>query len=797
MGYLHSQLNRGNAMSTIKILGAYGNRGKNSQTTCIQISKHSVIDAGNIIQGLGDDVKYIDNIFLTHSHLDHIVDSAFLCDSMFQSRVKPIRIYGLKETIETLKRDIFNWDIWPDFSMLNLTTSKEKALEYIEVDIGQNIKVDGVVLTPIASNHTVTCCGYKVKKGSSAILFTADTYKNDKTWELVNGDKEIKSVIIDVSFPSSLDSIAKTSCHLTPNLLEQELKKLTRDDVEIFVTHLKPNYKDEIIKELVNINIKKENILQGKETIDIGKAKIISKKELSYVEKINLLNKIGMSLSLNDDLDFILEDIVSEAKNIANADGGTLYVLNEKTGELDFKVVQTDSLGIRLGGKNKKLDWPSLPLYLDNGDKNLQMVAATCVLEDRVINIKDVYSAKNYDFAGTKVFDKNNNYRSKSMLVVPLKNHEKKIIGVLQIINKLSDTDKTIPFNKEDEDIISSLASQAAVALTNAALVQSLEDLLEAFLNSIIYALRKKSPYTANHIHKMVSLSKMLAIAVGEDEGVFKSVKYSKNDIKKINFAALMHDVGKLSTPDYILDKATKLDGLFDRIEVIKTRAWAIKKELEIEFLKKNISYDEYEKQKKKIDENLDIVVKNNVGTEFLSKEMVKKIKSISKEAIVCEGEKLHLITEEEAELLSIQRGTLSEDERKAINEHATVSMEVLNRLPFPDKYKEIPHISGAHHEKINGTGYPLGLKEDEISLEARILAIADIFEAITASDRPYKKPNPLSVSMKILYFMAKDGELDRDLVQFFYESGLYKKYAKKALNKEQIDEVDLDFSSL
>ena len=340
-------------MSTIKILATYGNRGKNSQTTCIQISKHSVIDAGNIIQGLGDDVKYIDNIFLTHSHLDHIVDSAFLCDSMFQSRVKPIRIYGLKETIETLKKDIFNWDIWPDFSTLNLTNSDEKALEFVEIDLGHDIQVDGVVLTPIASNHTVACCGYKIKKGNCAILFTADTYKNDKTWELINSDKEIKSLIIDVSFPSSLDSVAKISCHLTPNLLKQELKKLNRDDVEIFVNHLKPNYKNEIIKELAKLGIKKENILQGKETIDIQKAKIISKKELSYVQKISLLNKIGMSLSLNDDLDFMLEEIVSEAKNIANADGGTLYVLNEKTKELDFKVVQTDSLSIHLGGKIK------------------------------------------------------------------------------------------------------------------------------------------------------------------------------------------------------------------------------------------------------------------------------------------------------------------------------------------------------------------------------------------------------------------------------------------------------------
>jgi HD-GYP domain-containing protein (c-di-GMP phosphodiesterase class II)/ribonuclease BN (tRNA processing enzyme) len=784
-------------MSTIKILGAYGNRGQNAQTTCIQVSKHSVIDAGNIIQGLGTDAKYIDNIFLTHSHLDHIVDSAFLCDSFFQDRIGPIKIYGLKETLDIIKTNIFNWDIWPDFSKVNLSVSSKKSLEFVELQLNQEILVDDVGLTPISSNHTVACCGYKIKNDDTSMIFTSDTYKNDDTWNLINSDKSIKSLIIDVSFPSSLKDMAKVSRHLTPKILYGELGKLTRDDVEIFVSHLKPNYKTKIIKELKKIGIKEENILLGGEIIDIKKAKIIAKKELDYIEKINLLNKIGTSLSLNDDLNSILEEIIKEAKKMANADGGTLYLLNDKTKELDFEVIHTSSLDIKLGGKNEKIDWPSLPLFLKDGSENRKMVAATCALEDRVINIEDVYEAKNYDFSGTKIFDKNNNYKSKSMLVVPLKNHEKKIIGVLQIINKVGISGNIIAFNQEDEDIILSLASQAAVALTNANLIQSLEDLLEAFLNSIIYALRKKSPYTANHIHKMVSLSKMLAIAVDKDDTVFKNVRYSKNDIKKINLSALMHDVGKLSTPDYILDKATKLDGLFDRIEIIKTRTWAIKKELEVDFLKKNISFDEFDAKVKSIDKNLDILVKNNTGTEFLPQEIVDKIYDISKKAIICDNQKFYLITKEEAMYLSIQKGTLSEEERKIINDHATVSLEVLNRLHFPEKYKEIPHISGAHHEKINGTGYPLGLKGDEISLEARILAIADIFEAITASDRPYKKANSLSSSMKILYYMAKDGELDKKLVKFFYESGLYKKYADKALNKEQIDEVNLDFSLL
>jgi hypothetical protein len=258
-----------------------------------------------------------------------------------------------------------------------------------------------------------------------------------------------------------------------------------------------------------------------------------------------------------------------------------------------------------------------------------------------------------------------------------------------------------------------------------------------------------------------------------------------------------MHDIGKLATPDYILDKATKLDGLYDRIEVVKTRAWAIKKELEIALLKSSITQNSYDESINILDENYQILEESNAGTEFVPDEIVKKIEDISKTPIVCNGENFYLITKEESRLLMVNKGTLTEEERNIINDHAQISIDILNKLPFPSKYKDIPNIAGGHHEKINGKGYPLGLKGDEISFEARILAIADIFEALTAGDRPYKKANNLSIAMKILFFMAKGDDLDRDLVKFFYESGLYLEFAKKFLKKENIDEVTADFSSL
>jgi HD-GYP domain-containing protein (c-di-GMP phosphodiesterase class II)/ribonuclease BN (tRNA processing enzyme) len=781
----------------IKILGSHGNRSEKFHTTCIQVSKHTVIDAGNIIYGLGNQAKDIDNIFLSHSHLDHILDSAFLCDNFFSARKEPLKIYALKETIKTLKENMFNWKIWPDFTELTLELSNKKALEFVEIEVDVPICIDDVTLTPIQSNHTVACCGYLIEKEGSGILFSGDTYKNDRLWEILNSSLHVKSLIIDVSFPSSMDVLAKDSKHLTPKVLKEELSKLQRDDVEIYINHIKSNFQEVIEKEITDIGLKKENILTGHEEIDISIPKLI-KKDIDYtqIEKVKMLNKIGIALSLKTELTPLLDLILTEAKNLTNADAGTLYILNDKTNELNFTVVQNTTLDIHMGGNEGEIDWKPLPLYLKNSKPNLHMVAATCALTDKVINIPDVYEIDKYDFSGTKEFDKSTGYRSCSMLVIPLKNHEQKIIGVLQLINKTKDNE-VVAFSKDDEELTLSLASQAAVSITNTNLIEDLENLLESFLKSIIYALRRKSSYTANHIHKMVALSKMIAKEVHKDKTVYKDKNFSEDELKQINFASLMHDVGKLATPDYILDKSTKLDGLYDRVEVIETRAWAIKKEFEIALLKKEIQKEEYERTISEIDEYLEILLKSNKGAEFVPDEVLKKIVDISNRPFTCNAKEFYLITKEEKKLLMVQKGTITEEERNIINEHAVISLDILNKLPFPQKYKDIPSIAGEHHEKINGKGYPQGLKGDEISFEARILAIADIFEALTASDRPYKKANSLSTAMKILFFMAKDDDLDRGLVKFFYESGLYLEYAKKSLKPEQIDEVKIDFSLL
>jgi len=798
-------------VSYIKILGAQGSRTNDAFTTCFQLTKHTLIDAGNIMAALGENALHVNRIFFSHSHLDHIIDSAFLMDNSFAQRSEPLYLYGLPETLDALKKHIFNGDIWPDFSEINLIGQEQASVVYVEIEAGKCYFIEeGITLTPILANHTVACCGYLIEQNNSGIVYTGDTYKNPLLWNFINERPFIKGMIIDVSFPNHLSKIAYASKHLTPKLLAEEIASLTHKTLHVYINHLKPFYVDQIREELSQIGIKSTHILEDGEYISLETGDIRRVTTRSAIkDKIQKLNNIGIALSAEENLDALLEMIVTEAKNLTHADGGTLYLMEKNS--LRFKVVQTDSLGIKMGGTSGKITWPPLPLYLEEGKPNKKMVAATCVLENRIINIPDVYEAEGFSFEGTKEFDKNTKYRSKSMLVIPLKNHENEIIGALQLINKTdTQTLQAIPFDDADASITLSLASQAAVSITNKMLLQGLENLLEAFLNSIIFAIGKKSPYTEGHIRRMVSLTLMLSEAIHEDEGVFKEKRFKTEDFKQINFAALMHDIGKLATPEYVVDKAAKLETLFDRVALVESRIEVIKKALHVSFLKQKIlllernALEEIDYQEKAFHEKVTLlddygafIKKHNTGSEFMEDVHVQTIQKIAQEPWIIEGETYPILTENEAYNLSVQRGTITNEERSIINEHAKISVDILNNLPFPKKYKEVPQISGNHHEKINGKGYPQGLKGDEISFEARILAITDVFEALTASDRPYKKANPLSIAMKILYFMAKEGDLDKEIVTFFYTSGLYMEYAKEHLPQSSIDEVTVDFTTL
>ncbi|RXJ86525.1 3',5'-cyclic-nucleotide phosphodiesterase [Arcobacter sp. CECT 8985] len=294
----------------IKILGAHGGKGLDANNTTIQIDRCSVIDAGNIIKAIGEDARYIDNIFLTHSHLDHIIDIPFLVESFYETRNKPIKIYALKETIDHLNRYIFNWNIWPDFSDIDIINQKH-SIEFIELEVNKVLQFKNFSIKPIKTNHTISSCGYVITKNTNSIFFTADTYICDEIWKELNENPSIKQLIIDVSFPSRLEIAAQTSKHLTLKLLKDELTKLTRDDIKIYINHLKPTYIDEITQELKTLNLEdKITILNDSDVINLRKQKRTSRKKDLDIEHLLL------KCNTKDDFDRVIKRLEKEKQKI-------------------------------------------------------------------------------------------------------------------------------------------------------------------------------------------------------------------------------------------------------------------------------------------------------------------------------------------------------------------------------------------------------------------------------------------------------------------------------------------------
>jgi HD-GYP domain-containing protein (c-di-GMP phosphodiesterase class II)/ribonuclease BN (tRNA processing enzyme) len=765
-------------LNYIKILGASGSKAKGHNTTSFQVFKDIVVDAGNIINALGDEAQYINHIFITHSHADHISDLPFVIESFFSKRTQPLIIYGLEETINVLKEHSFNNKVWPDFTKINLPNTNEPSLILKTITLEEEIILDEYSIKAIDANHIECSCGYLIKKSNKSFIISGDTYLNKKLIDIINEDRTIKSLLIECSFPNELEQLANLTKHLTPKLIKQKLKDLKRNDLSIFYYHLKPVYEKQLKKEIKELGLLNFNgkILKEGDLIHVDSGKIehdlISEDKLSEIMKINLM------FSSEHNKNKLLDSILTLIRKFTNAEAGTLYITSKDEQKLDFKVVQNDKLNIKLGGLNKKLQWPSLPIYLDNGEINNSMVAVMSYHQKKIINIPNAYNNKKYNFEGTRNFDNKTGYKSESMLVIPLINHENDVIGVLQLINKKVGN-KTKEFNKFDEKVLKSLASQAAMALTNTQLIIGLEDLLNSFVTTIAKAIDAKSPYTSEHIQKVEKIAILLAKAIDKDDTIYKNINYSKNDYKQIALAAWMHDIGKISMPEHIIDKSTKLEKIFDRIEVIEQRLKIEQKNKEIEYLKNLITQDEFEEFSTMIEEYISFLKRINIGAEFMDTKDEAKLFEIYEK---------NFLTQDEFYNLSIKKGTLTKEEKDIINNHAQLSLDMISELPFPKKYKDVLNIACNHHEKLDGTGYPRGLSEKEISLEDRIMILADIFEALTANNRPYKEAMKLSKVKDILFTLANKGEIDKELIEFFFNNEILKKYSKDELDKKQID---------
>jgi len=525
------------------------------------------------------------------------------------------------------------------------------------------------------------------------------------------------------------------------------------------------------------------------------------------LDRIEKLTEIGIALSAEKDTQRLLEMILLGAKELTNADGGTLYSVQEN-GTVKMEIVRTDSLHFAMGGTTgMPIPFEPIPLYDTNGQPNHAMVVTHAVLNDTTVNIPDAYDAEGFDFSGTQKFDASTGYRSTSFLAIPLKNHEGEIIAVLQLLNAQDENSgEIIAFDEAAQHLAESLSSQAAIALTNRHLINDLKKLLESLIQLVATAIDEKSPYTGGHCKRVPVLTMMLADAAHRStEGPLKEFTMSDDERYELEMAAWLHDCGKITTPEYVVDKATKLETIYDRIEIVDTRFEVLKRDAEIAMLKKKLAalekgelVDElalerdFQKTIQQLDDDLDFLHMSNIGTEFMSQEDREQVARIGQRHWAHNGESIPVLSDNELYNLTIEKGTLTGEEREVINNHITATIKMLEALPFPKHLKKIPEYAGGHHEKMDGTGYPRGLKREQMSVQARIMAIADIFEALTAKDRPYKEGKKLSESLHILSKMKEEAHIDPDLFDIFINERLYEKYAQLYLDPAQVDNVDI-----
>lgn len=499
------------------------------------------------------------------------------------------------------------------------------------------------------------------------------------------------------------------------------------------------------------------------------------------------LNKSGdllIRLARETTLPGLMSLILTEARALTGAEGGTFYRVSGEDEDacLKFAAVQNTALGIHIDDANETdRGWTDLPFYHD-GQPNHANVATFVALTKETVVIEDAYETSNFDFSGTRRFDETHRYRSRSIMALPLLNHDGHVIGVLQLLNARNEDGHLHNFGKDDQETVEAMAKFAAITLDNHKLVDSHKNLLDAFIKALAQIIDVRSPHTSAHCQRIPVLTELIAdAACKQKDGYFKDFDLDEDGWYELNVAAWMHDCGKLATSENVLNKGAKLEKLHDGIVSVQARFAAM------------AAQAASPEEQQKLTEQLNFIEKVNKGGEFMSDEDKATIHRIAKQTWTdVHGNLQPVLTEDEVLNLCITRGTINEEERAHINRHINLTIEVLEKLPFPPKLKRVPEYAGGHHERMDGKGYPKGLTRDEMSIPARIMGVADVFEALTAKERPYKPPMPLSQAFSILRNMRNEHHIDPDVFELFLTSGVWQGYAKEHMLPAQID-VDLE----
>lgn len=528
----------------------------------------------------------------------------------------------------------------------------------------------------------------------------------------------------------------------------------------------------------------------------------------SLLDRIEKLNAIGVGLSSEKNAERLMEMILVSAKGLTCADGGTIYSVTDDH-RLRFEIMRTTSLGFAMGGTSGvAIPFEPLPLYLPDGTPNTKMVVSHAALTGDIVNIPDAYETTDFDFSGTRAFDQRTGYRSRSFLTVPMKNHEDTIIGVLQLINAIDPASGgVVPFSETDQRLVASLASQASVSLTNSILIQEMNHLFEAMIQLLATAIDDKSPYTGGHCRRVPVAAMLLADAVSRcQSGPLKDIYFDEAGHYELEIAAWLHDCGKVTTPEYVVDKARKLETICDRIKEVDTRFEVVRRDAVIALLEEKLAAqtrgekgaipaleEAFRVKVAEIEADRAFLRRCNSGEEFMPASDQARVRAIAERYLWVNpaGVQVPFLDADEIENLTISRGTLNDHERNIINNHIVTTIKMLESLPFPKHLRRVPEFASGHHERLDGRGYPRGRTGAQMSIQARIMAVADVFEALTASDRPYKKAKTLTETLVIMGRMALDHHIDAELFQIFVQERVYLDYARRFLAPEQIDNVD------
>ncbi len=572
---------------------------------------------------------------------------------------------------------------------------------------------------------------------------------------------------------------------------------------------------------------------------------------------INRFVDIARALSAEKQMEQVLEMILAEVTSITEADGGAIGLIGDDAKSLDYVLVRNSFTGIHLGGiSGDKIESQSFI----GTDKPVSMPTfeSHVVHSSTTLMVTDFSKDDRFDYSSITELQETGDYRCHSLLAIPLQNRQEEVIGILYLVNARDrKTDEIISFTEHKTSYAQALSSNAALALDNNRLLKAQKELFDSFVQLLAGAIDTKSPYTGGHCQRVPVLAEMLAEeAHSVQNGTLKDFSMSDDERYELYVAAWLHDCGKVTTPEYVVDKATKLETLYNRIHEIRMRFEVLWRDRIIEYqqkmsetpLKKGYLKEELQHYLDELRDDFYFLAECNIGGESMEPEKVHRVKELGKKTWtryfdnqigLSQEEQQRIKMVEQTKLpaiellladrdehivpryseytnpfgeegrfcmtvpkndfnlgeihnLSVYRGTLTEEERFSINNHIVQTIKMLNNLPFPKEMKRVPEWAGNHHEKLNGTGYPRCLMASDLSVQERIMAIADIFEALTAADRPYKKPKPLSVCLAIMTKMRDDGHICPDLFDLFLKSGSYQKYADKYMQRKQIDNVNI-----